>query len=163
MRPVLLLTLILALAACDDEVGDACSLSTDCSSSGDRVCDTSSPGGYCTILGCDFDSCPDEATCVRFFAAATSNLTCDPTTEDLETDDCSADEMCTLRGTCAPRNAETRFCMRTCDSSDDCREGYECRDRDLMIEHGGEPVPPPSESLGDEVQAFCAPGPLTGG
>ena len=32
-------------------------------------CDTSSPDGqgYCTIEGCDWNTCPSEAVCIRFF------------------------------------------------------------------------------------------------
>jgi hypothetical protein len=163
MRPALLVLVTVfaaGAAACGDEIGDECSISSDCSSSGDRICDTSSPGGYCTVLGCDHDTCPSEATCVRFFAGAVSNLACDPATEDLETDDCTADELCTLRGACAPRTAESRFCMLTCGSDADCREGYECRDLALMEAHGGEPVLPPDQSTAD-APSFCAPSPLS--
>ena len=39
---------------------------TDCSINGDRVCDTARPGGACTIFGCDSNTCPDDAICVRF-------------------------------------------------------------------------------------------------
>lgn len=160
MRPAVLLA-FLALAACGEQIGDECAVSSDCSSSGERTCDVSSPGGYCTIAGCTFDSCPDEAVCIRFFTSAISDKACDPATEDVSTDACSADEMCTLRGTCAPRNAESRFCMLACDGDGDCRDGYECRDRELMEQHGGEPVPAPGEALGDDLPRFCAPAPLS--
>lgn len=157
----LLLALVCALsAACGEEIGDECSLSSDCSAQGDRFCDTSLPGGYCTIIGCDFGTCPEESVCVRFFTVASSNRTCEPATEDFGTDDCTADELCTLNGTCVPRTAEVRFCMRTCSDGDDCRDNYECRDRQLMVEHGGEPVPPPGEALPDDLQPFCAAAPL---
>ena len=36
-------------------MGDSCQTSTDCDPNGNRVCDLSQPGGYCTILGCDRD------------------------------------------------------------------------------------------------------------
>lgn len=153
----------LALAAgCDEEIGDECSLSSDCSPQGDRICDVSSPGGYCTIIGCDFDSCPDEAICVRFFSVSNSDRTCDARMEDLESDvnECTADELCTLSGTCVPRTAETRFCMRKCSSNGDCRDDYECRHEEEMVAHGGEPVSPPGEALGDDLQGFCAPAPI---
>lgn len=53
-------------SGCTPAIGDECSNSTDCSLSGDRVCDVSFPGGYCTVFGCDQDTCPDEAVCVEF-------------------------------------------------------------------------------------------------
>jgi hypothetical protein len=146
-------------AGCGSEIGDACSLSSDCSNSGDRICDTLSEGGYCTVFGCDHDTCPEESECVRFFAGVATNLPCDPATEDVSTDDCSADELCSLTENCVPRSAEIRYCMRLCDTQDDCREGYECRTEDLMREHGGEPVPPPGESVLDNIAAFCAEAP----
>jgi hypothetical protein len=145
-------------AACGDEIGDECTLSSDCSNRGDRICDINSPGGYCTIIGCDYDTCPEESVCVRFFSIAETNRACDPRTEDIEdgSNDCTADEICTLRETCVPRNAELRYCMRTCGGNDDCRDGYECRDEELMRENGGEPVPPPGEALADDLTSFCA-------
>src|SRR5436190_23330379 len=91
------LAALLALAGAGDaEIGDDCSLSSDCSPQGDRICDVSSPGGYCTIIGCDFDTCPGEAVCVRFFSVQDSDRACDPREEDLVEDvnDCTADEMC---------------------------------------------------------------------
>jgi hypothetical protein len=161
LRATFAVVLLLGAAACGDEIGDECSLSTDCSSQGDRICDISSPGGYCTVIGCDFDTCPDEAVCVRFFSVGTTNHPCDPLTEDIDgTDACTDDEACTLKGYCVPRTAEVRFCMRTCGGGDDCRDGYECRDEALMQEHGGEPVPPPGEAVSRNPQAFCAAAPL---
>lgn len=57
---------LVAVAGCKPEVGDACTISTDCSITGDRLCDTSQPGGYCTMFNCDEGSCPDESVCVEF-------------------------------------------------------------------------------------------------
>jgi hypothetical protein len=153
------LCLLILLAACGNEIGDECSFSSDCSPQGDRVCDISSPGGYCTVLGCDFDTCPDESVCVRFFSVSTVNLSCDPATEDDTTDDCTADEICTLTRSCVPRNAEIRYCMKKCDVDDDCRSQYECRTQELMEDHGGEPVLAPGETPGEDLQPFCAPNP----
>ena len=110
----------LAAAGCGSEIGDSCLVSTDCDPSGERTCIEQSRDGYCTILGCDYDTCPDEAVCVRFFAGEFANKTCDPVTEDDGTDDCSLDELCTISGHCVPRSAEQRFCMRKCDG--DCRD-----------------------------------------
>lgn len=162
VRPLLLLSALLLAAACGEEIGDECSLSADCSPQGDRFCDISSPGGYCTVIGCDFDSCPDEAVCVRFFSVSDSDRTCDPYSEDESggEDNCTADELCTLSQTCVPRTAEIRYCMKKCESNGDCRDGYECRDEPRMRDHGGEPVPPAGEALGTDLQPFCAAAPL---
>lgn len=53
-------------AGCAAEIGDECETSVDCSPDGDRVCDLSQSGGYCTIEDCTADGCPDEALCVEF-------------------------------------------------------------------------------------------------
>ena len=171
MHPLLrrsVLVLVVPLAGlvqtgCGSEIGDSCSISTDCSNSGDRICDTLSFEGYCTVFGCDSDTCPEESECVRFFAGVSTNLPCDPATEDLPgaggTDDCSLDELCSLSENCVPRSAEIRYCMRLCDSHDDCRDGYECRDEELMRTHGGEPVPPAGETVLDNLRPFCGEAP----
>jgi hypothetical protein len=51
---------------CAPALGDACKTRTDCSVNNDRYCDTSQPGGYCTIVNCAPGSCGDEGYCVRF-------------------------------------------------------------------------------------------------
>ena len=67
LRIALLLALSLfALSGCAPAIGDSCSNSTDCSVNGDRVCDIAQPGGYCTVRGCDPDTCPGTAVCVAF-------------------------------------------------------------------------------------------------
>lgn len=158
----------IAVLGCGTEIGDSCSLSSDCSPQGDRFCDTSSPGGYCTVIGCDYNNCPDDSVCIRFFSLAETNITCVQSTEDRDpvnagdpprTNDCTADELCTLSGHCMPRSAEFRFCMRNCESGGDCRGGYECRNEALMKLNGGEPVPRPGTTLGGNLQNFCAPAP----
>ena len=150
------------LAACGKEIGDSCLVSTDCGSGGNLICDQASLDGYCTIPGCDYGTCPDEAVCIRFFTASFEDLPCDPATEDLEgagaTNDCGLDEACTLPGRCVPSSSEVRFCMKSCSDSGDCRGGYECRNEELMRTHGGEPVPPPGERL-QAFDAFCAQAP----
>ena len=159
------LSLFAALAlGCGSEIGDSCLVSSDCDPNGTRLCDSTSPDGYCTVVGCDYDTCPEEAVCVRFFVGSFANELCDPTTEDLQnsdgTDDCSLDELCTLGGTCVPRSAEARYCMRRCSDHGDCRGGYECRDEDLMISHGGEPVLAPGVRPDGDPQRFCAVAPF---
>jgi len=74
MRPLmkaLALTMLVAVAAigCGKEIGDACIVSSDCDPNGQRQCDISQKEGYCTIEGCDFSTCPEEAACIRFFSS----------------------------------------------------------------------------------------------
>ena len=139
-------------AACGNKIGDSCNSSLDCAQDNTRTCDVQSlPDGYCTIEGCDFDTCPDEAVCVRFFAGVQTSNPCTTTA------DCALDELCTLGGNCVPRILERRFCMRKCGSIGDCRDGYECRDVELMMRHGGEPVPDPTDATGEiPSTSFCA-------
>lgn len=153
--------LVIALIAggCGKQIGDACIVSSDCSTDGTRQCDASQREGYCTIMGCDYSTCPSEAACVRFFMGSFANKPCDPTTENVSTDDCSFDELCSLAGQCVPRSAEVRYCMLQCSSSSDCRDGYECRDINLMIEHGGEPVLAPGDIVDSTSPKFCAEAP----
>jgi hypothetical protein len=160
-RLLVCLTLGLALTACGEEIGDSCSLSTDCSSSGTRICDTTSPGGYCTVIGCDVGTCPQESVCVRFFPVTESNRTCDPALEDVSENYCTADEVCTIQQVCSPRNSEVRFCMRTCGSDGDCRSEYDCRDQAGSEMYGGEPVPEAGEATGSNTERFCAASPPT--
>jgi hypothetical protein len=151
MRSVVVLALL--VAGCGKEIGDACIVSSDCSPSGDRQCDIAQKEGYCTIMGCDYATCPEEAACIRFFTGEFSNKEC------ASTNDCSLDELCNLRGYCVPRSAEVRYCMKTCESNDDCRDGYECRDLTLMAEHGGEPVLAPGTPIDESAPHFCASAP----
>jgi len=54
-----------ALGACRTGVGDSCVADIECDRP--QVCDTASPGGYCTIYDCDLDtSCPQGSVCVVF-------------------------------------------------------------------------------------------------
>jgi hypothetical protein len=145
------LVLLFAASACGQKIGDACNVSSECSTDASRVCDTFSPGGYCTIAGCDFGTCPDEAVCVRFFPAVENAAQCG---EGLPA--CAIDEVCTVGGQCAPRSIELRFCMLACGSDGDCRPEYECRNRELMTIHGGEPVPDPRAGGAPLDRSFCA-------
>jgi hypothetical protein len=145
---------VVALGACGRQIGDACILSTDCSPNGDRQCDPASIDGYCTIQGCDYNTCPGEAECVRFFTATFANKPCDYLNPDSGA--CSTDELCSIKGECAPRSAEVRFCMKKCDSGGDCRDRYECRTADLMKRDGGEPVLGPTQAPSANPGKFCA-------
>ncbi len=106
----LLFVLLLLVAGCAPGIGDACETSTDCSQNGDRLCDVSQPGGYCTVFACDPGSCPDDAVCILFGK--------DPSTVAGCEDDTGS-------------NPSARsFCMKKCKNSGDCRqpEGYICVD-----------------------------------
>ena len=56
-----------ALAGCQPLIGDDCTTNIDCSEDGDRFCDRTQPGGYCTIIDCEPNACPSEGVCVQFF------------------------------------------------------------------------------------------------
>lgn len=65
MRPCVLIAMF-TFAGCAPQIGDSCDTALDCSLSGDRACDTSTPNGECTLFGCEAGACPGEAICVRF-------------------------------------------------------------------------------------------------
>src|SRR5690242_10057186 len=94
----LLLTGLGGAAGCSPKIGDKCSVSTDCSQVGDRLCDPTQPGGYCTIFNCEPDRCPDEAVCVAFNEIS-----------------CSSPSL--------SRRFQRTFCMLHCNSNNDCRDG----------------------------------------
>ncbi len=54
------------IAGCSPQIGNPCASNYNCSIRGNRVCDLSSPHGYCTVYGCDDGTCPNEAVCVRW-------------------------------------------------------------------------------------------------
>src|SRR5262245_14977091 len=59
--------LALLSVGCLPKIGDDCVNDADCSQVGDRVCDSSQLGGYCTQFNCTPESCPvDEGICVAF-------------------------------------------------------------------------------------------------
>jgi hypothetical protein len=101
-----LATLLLG-AGCAPKIGKACTLSTDCSQLGDRLCDTTQPGGYCTIFNCEPDTCP-EAVCVGF--------------------DSQIDPACGPTQASQASRFERTFCMKGCDDDSDCRDGYKCQE-----------------------------------
>lgn len=142
---------------CSAEIGDACSYNVDCSPQGERLCDLSSPGGYCTIENCTAEVCPGESHCIAFYPIAFLNHPCNPETEDAReggTDDCTPDELCLSTGFCASRASARRYCMKKCADSGDCRDNYECRRTGLA---GAEYVPPLSSTETDKTVTFCAP------
>lgn len=96
-----LATLVATLPACAKEIGDDCGTALDCSASGTRLCDTTQRGGYCTLDGCEENTCPEESVCVQFGRR--------------------------FEGQSVERLART-YCMYKCDSGGDCRtdEGYDC-------------------------------------
>ncbi|MBA3465681.1 MAG: hypothetical protein H0T46_37460 [Deltaproteobacteria bacterium] len=150
MRSLSIVALLLCFG-CGSEIGDSCVISSDCDPNGQRYCDISSKEGYCTIQGCDYDTCPEESACIRFFTGNFENRPCDSTSQ------CTLDELCSLEGHCVARSSEVRYCMRTCDGMGDCRGGYECRDLELMVAHGGEPVLAPGVQIDSSAPKFCAP------
>jgi hypothetical protein len=134
LQAVVTASLLLAALGCKPEIGDECDLDTDCSNTGDRLCDRTQPGGYCTVFNCEPGTCPDEATCIGFRTTLSA----------LPAEDGS------LAGwACSDPQLSSRFqrafCMRRCKSNGDCRSGYECLDmRDagnpygaVVLEDGG--------------------------
>jgi hypothetical protein len=97
------------VGACTPKIGDSCRVSTDCSTQGDRLCDTSQPGGYCTQLNCQGNGCFDEASCVLFGSAVPG---------------CVYDDRAGRFGSRVARS----FCAAKCESNGDCRDGYVCAD-----------------------------------
>lgn len=129
---------------CSRTIGDACANNVECSPLGDRFCDVASPGGYCTVEGCDQTSCPDSSACVRFFSmqkgrpACNAGLVVRPDCQGAgcckpgEPGCCNMGERCVCdepdcqKGFCASEASERRYCMKPCDTNDDCRSGYVC-------------------------------------
>ncbi|MBN2724140.1 MAG: hypothetical protein JXR95_08735 [Deltaproteobacteria bacterium] len=153
----------LLFAGCDPEIGDSCSQNIDCSTTGDLICDTASPNGYCTIANCTESSCPEGSRCIAFYPVQSLIYECNPQTEDsisslTPTDDCLAGEVCLSSGYCASTDYETRFCMKKCSSQDDCRGGYECRETNT---YGSQKVPGENENYATvSTVKFCGPGEL---
>jgi hypothetical protein len=106
-QAVLLVVLSLVAFGCTPKIGDSCTVSTNCSASGDRLCDITEPGGYCTIFNCEPDGCPDDSVCINFGAGLSP------------VDQCSSSQ--------GNSPYQRSFCMARCSSSSDCRGGYECQ------------------------------------
>jgi hypothetical protein len=107
LRLLRALPLIALLAGCTPKIGNKCTLSTDCSQLGDRLCDTTQPGGYCTVFNCEPDQCPN-AICVAF----------DPL----------LDPACGAAVDGRWPRFERSYCLAACDTDGDCRDQYECID-----------------------------------
>jgi hypothetical protein len=90
---------------CQPDIGDSCALHSDCSQTGDRICDPTFPGGYCTMFNCEPGSCPSEAVCVAYYSAPSEKNQCSDPTD---------------------RRFERTFCMKNCVSKSDCRTEYDC-------------------------------------
>jgi hypothetical protein len=124
---------LLVAGGCARKIGDGCSTSTDCDPNGNRICDLSQPGGYCTLDGCDDKSCPEDSICIRTFPEQYLSRPCDPKCEDVDcpdgtrTNDCTDDEICLDSGVCARQAFERRYCAHACSDNGDCRGGYACR------------------------------------
>jgi hypothetical protein len=104
-------TLVAALlgfgaSGCTPAIGDRCTISTDCSVQGNRICDTFEPNGYCTVV-CSANSCPDNAACIEFAVGIPG---------------------CGYSDYAAPSRLGRSMCMKTCNTDSDCRadEGYTC-------------------------------------
>jgi hypothetical protein len=95
------------LLGCQPSIGDHCIQSTDCSATGERLCDTSQPNGYCTIFNCQPNRCPSGSGCVE---TNSSIFGCDY--DDRH----------------APSRLSRQLCLKTCQNDTDCRlgEGYAC-------------------------------------
>lgn len=119
-RVILLSCLVLPTqaAGCKPKIGDDCTQSLDCSSSGDRLCDPTQPGGYCTIFNCEPGSCPKEAVCIGFGSVISSAPS---ESEGPENGWACGDSQSSAR-------LMRTFCMRECDSDKDCRDQYQCLD-----------------------------------
>ncbi len=110
LQPGLLVAALLAAFAvgCTPKIGDECTTSTNCSASGDRLCDITEPDGYCTIFNCEPGSCPDDSVCINFGTQLSPVNQCTPSQGN------------------SPY--QRSFCMAPCSNDGDCRGGYACTD-----------------------------------
>ncbi len=63
---VLLLVATSLATGCVPSIGDECNTNDDCPTSSNAICDSTAPGGYCTIPECTIGSCPGDSLCVEF-------------------------------------------------------------------------------------------------
>jgi len=138
------------LWSCQPEIGDSCANASDCSQQGERTCDTTLPGGYCTKFGCSADSCPSEAACIGYQTLVSI-----------------APECASLQ--VRPRLQRTA-CMLSCAKDGDCRSGYVCVDMAqtnpwgaLLIDRRGSgkvcTLPPPAAAVGETGVCQSQPAP----
>ena len=173
------LVALLLIAGCGHNIGDPCTTNVDCQPDGTRFCDTASLNGYCTQENCDYDSCPGDSVCVRFFTPL-EDEPCNPVAPE-----CSIDERCVCddsmggdcisvvtndmgnpvltdagapeqSGHCAPTASEHRWCMKRCGHTSDCREGYQCRETGSFGAEGLSTF-----DMGDVTSKLCAPTGIT--
>jgi hypothetical protein len=99
--------LALGAAACTPQIGNSCTLNTDCSIDNSRQCDNSQPNGYCTVFNCAPNTCPNNAVCVELQANVPG---------------CPYDDYA------SPSRGARSMCLKPCNHSSDCRQsdGYSC-------------------------------------
>jgi hypothetical protein len=127
------LALVALFPACKAKIGDPCKRAYDCGVTVQRQCDMSNASndpagkGECTLENCSLGICPDEAVCIKVYAAEFLSIACDPDQEDIGVgvwnedepcvpseedfgrDDCGLQELCVgvdgseSEGFCAPR------------------------------------------------------------
>jgi hypothetical protein len=142
-------TALLAALGCTPAVGDACVQSTDCSQLGDRLCDPTQFDGYCTVFNCTPDTCPDSV-CVAF-------------------SDMGVDPACKAADDGRDKRFERQFCMKYCNTTSDCRDGYVCRtpkelsasiidDMPLGTKVCTNDTDLPPEKIGSRIPGVCEPG-----
>jgi hypothetical protein len=148
---------VVLVSGCGSQIGDSCTTNIDCDQYGNRDCDLSAPGGYCTVAGCDELSCPSEAVCIRVFPYVAPGAKCSTDS------DCNSDSLCLPDGFCVPRTSERRFCERSCGSNGDCRGGYVCRQAGIEGQTTTTPtygtIALVANANQSTVVKFCAPNP----
>jgi hypothetical protein len=150
---------VLFAGACTRQIGDSCKTNLDCNVTiPGAFCDLASPQGYCTIEGCDATSCPDGATCIRFFSLQRANGTCDASRPCRIGERCLCDDEACSKAYCASEASERRWCMHRCGSDGDCRDSYSCR---ASNQGGAISVTRRDDdgNISSPVQSFCAPRP----
>lgn len=65
----LLFATTISAAGCVPAIGDECTTNNDCPTQ--AICDSTAPGGYCTIPDCTRGACPGKAICVEYDDANT--------------------------------------------------------------------------------------------
>lgn len=64
LAAALLIGTTFAATGCVPAIGDECASNGDCPQ--EAICDSTAPGGYCTIPDCTRGGCPGNAICVEF-------------------------------------------------------------------------------------------------